>query len=140
MPAQYSIRSATAGINKTRAAALSRVSRQCYSPVTMPRRHRPKHPRFHPDLGLSRVPLAGQLDLHGLTVAEAEAAVRGFIDRSRRRQPGAVILIITGKGKGSVSGPVLRPAIQTLLRTTLSGYIEEFALDDSEGAFRVRVR
>jgi DNA-nicking Smr family endonuclease len=106
----------------------------------VPRRHRPKHPRFSADLGLSRVPLAGQLDLHGLTVAEAESAVRGFIDRSRRRQPGAVVLIITGKGKGSASGPVLRPAIQMLLKTKLSGYIEEWALDDSEGAFRVRVR
>ena len=109
----------------------------------MPRKrrsHRPKHPRFDPDLGLSRVPIAGQLDLHGLTAAEAESAVRGFIDRSRRRQPGAVVLIITGKGKSSAAGPVLRPAIQRLLKTTLSGYVEEWALDDSEGAFRVRLR
>ncbi|HEV2672344.1 MAG TPA: Smr/MutS family protein [Gemmatimonadales bacterium] len=104
------------------------------------RRRRPKHPRFDPDLGLQRVPLAGQLDLHGLTVPEAESAVRGFIDRSRRRQPGAVVLIITGKGTGSAAGPVLRPAIQALLKTRLSGYVEEWALDDSEGAFRVRVR
>ena len=109
----------------------------------MPRKrrsHRPKHPRFDPDLGLSRVPIAGQLDLHGLTAAEAESAVRGFIDRSRRRQPGAVVLIITGKGTGSAAGPVLRPAIQQLLKTRLSGYVEEWALDDSEGAFRVRLR
>jgi len=106
----------------------------------MPRKRRPKHPHFDPDLDLSRVPLAGQLDLHGLTVAEAESAVRGFIDRSRRRQPGAVVQIITGKGTGSAAGPVLRPAIQQLLKTKLSGYVEEWALDDSEGAFRVRVR
>ena len=106
----------------------------------MRRKRRPKHPRFDPVLGLSRVPIAGQLDLHGLTVAEAESAVRGFIDRSRRRQPGAVVLIITGKGKSSTAGPVLRPAIQQLLKTTLSGYVEERALDDSEGAFRVRLR
>jgi DNA-nicking Smr family endonuclease len=109
--------------------------------VSMPkRRHRPKHPRFDPDLPLQRIPLAGQLDLHGLTTQEAESAVRGFIDRSRRRQPGCVVLIITGKGKGSAEGPVLRPAIQQLLKTTLSGYVEEWALDDSEGAFRVRLR
>jgi DNA-nicking Smr family endonuclease len=107
---------------------------------SMRRKRRPKHPRFDADLGLSRVPLAGQLDLHGLTVAEAESAVLGFIERSRRRQHNAVVLIITGKGKGSVAGPVLRPAIQQLLKSKLSGYIEEWALDDSEGAFRVRLR
>lgn len=106
----------------------------------MPKRRRPKHPRFDADLGLSRVPLAGQIDLHGLTVPEAEAAVRGFIDRSRKRQPGAVVLIITGKGTGSAGGPVLRPAIQMLLKTRLSGYVSEWALDESAGAFRVRLR
>jgi hypothetical protein len=35
---------------------------------------------------------------------------------------------------------VLRPAIQQLLKSKLSGYVEEWALDDSEGAFRVRLR
>src|SRR5947207_16007672 len=89
----------------------------------MPRKrrsHRPKHPRFDSRLGLIRVPLAGQLDLHGLTVAEAESAVRGFIDRSRRRQPGAVVLIIAGKGTGSGSVPVLRTALPPLHETVLS--------------------
>jgi DNA-nicking Smr family endonuclease len=50
------------------------------------------------------------------------------------------VLIITGKGKGSEGGAVLRPAIRTLLKTKLSGYVSDWALDDSEGAFRVRVR
>ena len=37
-------------------------------------------------------------------------------------------------------GAVLRPTIRTLLKTKLSGYVSDWALDDSEGAFRVRVR
>jgi DNA-nicking Smr family endonuclease len=103
-------------------------------------KRRSQHPRFDASDDLSRAPLAGRVDLHGLTVDQAEVIVRNFIDTWRRRQPGAVILIITGKGKGSADGPVLRPAIQTLLKTRLSGFVSEWALDDSEGAFRVRVR
>jgi len=105
----------------------------------MPKR-RPKHPRFDAGDDLNSAPLAGRIDLHGLSTDQAEVAVRNFIDTWRRRQPGAVILIITGKGKGSADGPVLRPAIQSLLKTKLSGFISDWALDDSEGAFRVRTR
>jgi DNA-nicking Smr family endonuclease len=104
----------------------------------LPRRS--KHPRFDAGDGLFDAPLAGRVDLHGLSTDQAEGVVRNFLDTWRRRQPGAVILIITGKGKGSADGPVLRPAIQTLLRTRLSGFVAEWALDDSEGAFRVRLR
>jgi DNA-nicking Smr family endonuclease len=105
----------------------------------MPRR-RSKHPRFDSGDDLSSAPLAGRVDLHGLSGDQAEGVVRNFIDTWRRREPGAVILIITGKGKGSADGPVLRPAIHALLKTKLSGFVSEWALDDSEGAFRVRVR
>ena len=105
----------------------------------MPKR-RSKHPTFDSGDDLSSAPLAGRVDLHGLSTDQAELIVRTIIDTWRRREPGAVILIITGKGKGSPDGPVLCPAIQTLLKTRLSGFISEWALDDSEGAFRVRVR
>lgn len=104
------------------------------------RRRRPTHPRFGSSDDLNGAPLAGRIDLHGLSTDQAEVAVRNFIDTWRRREPGAVVLIITGKGKGSADGPILRPAIQTLLKTRLSGFVSEWALDDSEGAFRVRVR
>jgi len=105
----------------------------------MPRR-RPSHPRFDSSDDLLGAPLAGRIDLHGMSAAQAEAAVRSFIDTWRRREPGAVVLIITGKGKGSEGGAVLRPAIRTLLKTKLSGFVSDWALDDSEGAYRVRVR
>jgi DNA-nicking Smr family endonuclease len=105
----------------------------------MPRRH-PTQPRFDSSDDLLGEPLAGRIDLHGMSAAQAEAAVRSFIDTWRRREPGAVVLIITGKGKGSPDGAVLRPAIRTLLKTRLSGFVSDWALDDSEGAFRVRVR
>jgi len=105
----------------------------------MPRRRSPP-PRFDASDDLHGAPLAGRIDLHGLSAAQAEAAVRSFIDTWRRREPRAVVLIITGKGKGSPEGAVLRPAIRRLLKTKFSGFVSDWALDDSEGAFRVRVR
>jgi len=103
-------------------------------------KRRPTQPRFDASDDLFRAPLDGRIDLHGMSAAQAEAAVRSFIDSWRRREPGAVVLIITGKGKGSEGGAVLRPAVRTLLKTKLSGFVSDWALDDSEGAFRVRVR
>ena len=103
-------------------------------------KRRPTQPRFHASDDLFDAPLADRIDLHGMSAAQAEAAVRSFVDTWRRREPGAVVLIITGKGKGSEGGAVLRPAIRTLLKTKLSGFVSDWALDDSEGAYRVRVR
>ena len=105
----------------------------------MPRR-RPTHPRFDASDDLLGAPIAGRIDLHGMSAAQAEGAVRSFIDTWRRRETGAVVLIITGRGKSSPDGAVLRPAIRTLLKTKLSGLVSDWALDDSEGAFRIRVR
>jgi len=99
----------------------------------MPKR-RSHHPRFDGSDDLLGAPLGGRIDLHGMTADEAEAAVRSFVETSRRREPGTVVLIITGKGT------VLKPAIRGLLKTKLSGFISDWALDDSEGAFRVRLR
>jgi DNA-nicking Smr family endonuclease len=65
----------------------------------MPKR-RPKHPRFDSSDDLLGAPLAGRVDLHGLSADQAEVVVRNFIDTWRRREPGAVVLVITGKGKG----------------------------------------
>jgi DNA-nicking Smr family endonuclease len=54
------------------------------------------------------------LDLHGLTVEEASAKVRFFLqDVSYRGFQ--TILIITGKGLHSSDGPVLRQAVEKLL-------------------------
>jgi DNA-nicking Smr family endonuclease len=103
-------------------------------------KRRSHHPTFDGGDSLLSAPLAGRLDLHRLTADQAEIAVRNFIDTWRRREPGAVVLIITGKGKGSADGPVLRPAIEALLKSRLRGFVSEWALDDSEGAFRVRLK
>src|SRR2546421_12550798 len=96
----------------------------------MPKR-RSTHPRFDASDDLLGAPLGGRIDLHGMTADEAEAAVRSFIETSRRREPGMVVLIITGKGN------VLKPAVRGLLKTKLSAFISEWALDGWRAAFMI---
>ena len=59
------------------------------------------------------------LDLHGMSVAEGVHAVRSFVTLWRGRRSGAVLHVITGKGRGSAGRPALRPAVRGLLRGAL---------------------
>ncbi len=81
-----------------------------------------------------------KLDLHGETASSAEKKVTFYVERWCRRQPGAVLLIITGKGSGSPGGPVLRGHIRRLLDGPLAGSVDEWTMDMSGGAILVRVR
>ena len=81
-----------------------------------------------------------KLDLHGETAKSAGKKVTFFVERWCRRQPGAVLLIITGKGSGSPGGPVLRDHIRRLLDGPLAGSVDEWTMDMSGGAILVRVR
>ncbi|MFM2110875.1 MAG: hypothetical protein EB021_03930 [Gammaproteobacteria bacterium] len=59
-----------------------------------------------------------ELDLHGLTVPEAKQALRDFLSRVIARQSRCV-RIIHGKGLGSgPRGPVLKKAVNVILRRT----------------------
>lgn len=66
--------------------------------------------------------------------------MRSLLETWRRRQPGAVVHIITGKGKGSAGAPVLRGLVKTLLQEELREFVAEWARDDAEGGYKVRVR
>ena len=59
-----------------------------------------------------------ELDLHGLTVPEAKAAMRDFLARTIARQSRCV-RVIHGKGLGSgPRGPVIKQAVNVILRRT----------------------
>ena len=58
----------------------------------------------------------------------------------RSRRPGAVVHIITGKGKGAASGAVLRPAVRTLLKTKLTSLVADWTADDADGGYLVKLR
>ncbi len=83
-----------------------------------------------------------KLDLHGETARSAEKKVTFFVERWCRRQPGAVLLIITGKGSGSPGGPVLQGHVRSLLDGPLAGSVDEWTMDvgGGGGAILVRVR
>ena len=104
----------------------------------MGKRGRGRHPVFDSSDQLLDAPVAAELDLHGFNAVEAPSAVRTFLESWQRRKTGAVVLIITGKGKGSPNGPVLRGLVKNLLRGELRSIVADWRLDDGEGGFRVR--
>ncbi|MFN2570078.1 MAG: Smr/MutS family protein [Gemmatimonadales bacterium] len=104
----------------------------------MPRRT--KHPQFDASDDLLDARVDDTRDLHGLTAAEVPAAVRSFLELWRRKKPGAILHIITGKGKGSANGPVLRGVVRTLLQGELRTMVARWNLDESEGGYKVQVR
>ncbi len=106
----------------------------------MGRRGRTGHPAFDARDPLLDARADGELDLHGFGAIEARSAVRACLESWRRRKAGALVHIITGKGKGSAGGPVLRGLVKTLLQGELRGMVSEWGLDDGEGGYRVRVR
>jgi DNA-nicking Smr family endonuclease len=65
-----------------------------------------------------RLPIQSSLDLHGLTQAEAHAAVEGFIARAADRG-WRTVLIVTGKGRRDGGG---------ILKTALPRWLNEAAL------------
>lgn len=80
---------------------------------------------------------ADTLDLHGFRAAEVEPAVAAFL---RRQRPGAVVHIITGRGRGSAGKPVLGPRVRALLVGGLSRHVEAWVKDVDGGGYLVRRR
>jgi DNA-nicking Smr family endonuclease len=84
-----------------------------------------------------------QLDLHGLTRDEALAELPRFL-RTARAKGQAAVLVITGKGYNSPSGPVLQQAVAAWLRDAGRELVVEFAPAPREmggsGAFVVFLR
>ncbi len=108
----------------------------------MPRKRRPppeSPPSPPPETLLGATPVA-TLDLHGRTAHEAALEARNFLMTWRRRQPGAVVRIITGKGTGSGGPAVLRPRVQRLLEGELTAFVRGWSLDLHQGGFLVRLR
>ena len=83
---------------------------------------------------------AATLDLHGFRASEVERAVANFLSTWQRRAPGAVVHVITGKGKGSGGRPVLRPAVRRFLQSAGNAYAREWSPDVDAGGYLVRLR
>ncbi|MDX2235282.1 MAG: Smr/MutS family protein [Hyphomonadaceae bacterium] len=88
-----------------------------------------------------RVDVAGRLDLHGMTQAEAQAALARFL--AHHRAEGArCVLVVTGKGRGD-GGGVLKAALPGWLgglSALSSGYAQAHQKHGGGGAYYVFLR
>ena len=79
------------------------------------------------------------LDLHGLTLAQAESRVRGFLMQWAVREPGAVVEVVTGRGNRSEHGPVLFSGVRELLEFDHAAMVDDFALNRGAGGWLIRL-
>lgn len=87
---------------------------------------------------LDRRPVA-VLDLHHFAGSEVESAVSNFIHTWHKREAGAVVHIVTGKGRRSGGAPVLKPRVRQLLGTRFQGVVKDWTRDVDDGGFLVRL-
>lgn len=82
-----------------------------------------------------------ELDLHGQTVLEAATNAERFLRAQGKARPGAVVRVVTGRGRGGGGAPI-RTRVRTLLRgmREQGAVVRDFLLEDSEGSFLVRLR
>lgn len=83
-------------------------------------------------------PLTDTLDLHGMTWSQAEPAVVAFLTRNRKKSPGALVHVITGRGRGSPGHPVLKTRVRTLLKAGLPN-VAAWGRDLDDGGFLIRL-
>ena len=83
--------------------------------------------------------MQAEIDLHGLTVAEAKQALREFIAHAQERDI-RCLRIIHGKGlRSGHRGPVLKSAVSAVLRRTgaVLAYVSARQVDGGTGAVYV---
>ena len=101
-------------------------------------------PTRHPDPANPFDPLDGTptdtLDLHGFRADEAAAHFELYLNRQRKRAPGALLHVITGKGRHSPNGPVLKRVIRQAIRADGETRIAAWSRDDDHGGFLIRMR
>jgi DNA-nicking Smr family endonuclease len=91
--------------------------------------------------GWTDAPAAATFDLHGQRVLEATANAERFLRAQARARPGAVVRLITGRGRAGGGAPI-RTRTRTLLRRLRAedSVVREFVLEDGEGSFLVLLR
>jgi DNA-nicking Smr family endonuclease len=84
-----------------------------------------------------------RLDLHGLTQAQAHSTLLRFLHNAHARDA-RLVLVITGKGRGSEPGVLRRQVPQWLglpeFRSLVIGFEDAHIAHGGEGALYVRVR
>ena len=86
-------------------------------------------------------PAAATYDLHGQSVLEAVKNAESFLRSQAHARPGAIVRMVTGRGKGGGDAPI-RSRTRTLLRRLKEEgkVVRDYVLEDGEGSFLVRLR
>lgn len=90
-------------------------------------------------LARGRFAVQDEIDLHGMTIAEARPRLADFIDYAARRGLRCV-RVVHGKGRGSGDrGPVLKPSVARWLRRmdSVLAYVSARQVDGGTGAVYV---
>lgn len=61
-----------------------------------------------------------------------------FLAAARKRHPGGLIHIITGKGRGSPGGPVLKTLVRSMLKAGEIANVKDWNRDAAGGGFLIR--
>ena len=79
-------------------------------------------------------------DLHGQSVLEALRSAEQFLRAQGKARPGAVVRLITGRGRAGQGAPI-RTRVGTLLRRLQQSerIVRDFQLEDTEGSYLVRL-
>lgn len=85
-------------------------------------------------------PADAMFDLHGQSVTEAVANAEQFLRSQARARPGAVVRVVTGRGRVAGGAPT-RTRVRTLLRRLKEAgqVVRDYVLEDSEGSYLVRL-
>jgi DNA-nicking Smr family endonuclease len=85
-------------------------------------------------------PPAATFDLHGQTVSEAAANADRFLRAQAKARPGAVVRVITGRGRAGGGAPI-RTRVRTQLRALREQgtVVRDYVLEETEGSFLVRL-
>jgi DNA-nicking Smr family endonuclease len=91
-------------------------------------------------LDWSERPAQATFDLHGQTVSEAAANADRFLRSQAKARPGAVVRVITGRGRAGGGAPI-RTRVRTLLRglREQGRVVRDYVLEETEGSFLVRL-
>lgn len=89
--------------------------------------------------GLSHAIAVDELDLHGMKVVQARRRIGSFLRAAARTHPGAVVRIITGRGRHSPGAPALGPALEEEL-SRLTALVAEFRPAPDGGSYLIRLR
>jgi DNA-nicking Smr family endonuclease len=85
-------------------------------------------------------PPAATFDLHGQTVSEATANAERFLRAQAKARPGAVVRVITGRGRTGGGAPI-RTRVRSQLRALREQgtVVRDYVLEETEGSFLVRL-